>query len=100
MVHALGEIRRTLKPGGVLLDIRPLESRWPVQIATHGNVTEIGRLIDLPIAIADDEAASKAAREAETRGWFTRAREQEFPFYYYWDTPSEMKEFMDDEWEG
>ena len=24
---------------------------------------------------------------------------EEFPFFYYWDTPSEMKEFMEDEWE-
>ena len=38
--------------------------------------------------------------EAESRGWFARQGEAEFPFFYYWDTPSELKEFMETEWEG
>ena len=38
-------------------------------------------------------------REVKSRGWFVREREQEFSFFYYWDTPSEMKQFMDEEWE-
>jgi len=100
MVHALDEIHRTLKPGGVLLDLRPIESRWPVEVESADSVTVIGRLVDLPIAIEDDEAASQAVHEAEMRGWFVNGREQEFPFFYYWDTPSEMKEFVDTDWEG
>jgi hypothetical protein len=100
MVHALDEIGRVLAPKGVLIDIRPLEARWPVEVAADSGMVEVGRLTDLPIAIADDEAASRAMHEAESRGWFARLQEQEFPFFYYWDTPSEMKEFMDSEWEG
>jgi len=53
----------------------------------------------MPTGKADDEAAFRAMREAESRGWFTREREEEFAFFYYWDTPSEMKEFMEQEWE-
>ena len=52
----------------------------------------------MPIGKADDEAAFRAMREVEARGWFTREREEEFSFFYYWDTPSEMKEFMEKEW--
>ncbi len=100
MVHALGEIRRILLPEGVLIDLRPLEARWPVEIASASGTVEAGRLIDLPAAVADDKAASEAMREAEARGWFVKADEQEFPFFYTWDTPSEMKEFMESEWEG
>ena len=37
-------------------------------------------------------------QEAESRGWFKREHADDFPFFYYWDTPSEMKEYMDDEW--
>jgi hypothetical protein len=99
MVHALNEIHGTLIPNGVLIDLRPLEARWPVEVATSTGFVEVGRLTDLPVAIADDEAASRAIREAESRGWFVNMREEEFPFYYYWDTPSEMKEFMETEWE-
>src|SRR5689334_17811099 len=100
MVHALDEIRRTLKPGGVLLDIRPLEARWPVEVASATGVSEAGRLVDLPAAIEDDQAASAAVQKAEFNGWFRKRLESEFSFFYYWDTPSEMKEFMESEWDG
>jgi hypothetical protein len=100
MVHALAEIRRVLQPDGVLIDLRPLEARWPVEVASAASTVEVGRLTDLPIAVADDEAATRAMQEAESRGWFIREREEIFSYVYSWDRPSEMKEFMEDEWEG
>lgn len=100
MVHALDEIRRTLKPNGILVDLRPVEDNWSVEIVSSVGWQESGRLSDLPIAVADDEAAFKAMREVESKGWYFKKEETEFAFFYYWDTPSEMKEFMEDEWEG
>ena len=99
MVHALDEIRRTLKPNGILIDLRPVESNWAVEVASQQGIQAAGQLTDMPIGQADDEAAFRAMREVESRGWFSREREEEFSFFYYWDTPSEMKEFMDEEWE-
>ena len=100
MVHALDEIRRTLKPNGILIDIRPVEENWPVEVNASTGYHVAGRLTDLPVAVADDEAAFRAMREAESRRWYIKEKEEEFAFFYYWDTPSEMKEFMDEEWEG
>lgn len=100
MVHALDEIRRILKPNGFVIDLRPLEDRWPVEVTSASGSVEVARLTDLPAALADDEAAHEAMSEAQARGWFSRQRETHFPFFYYWDTPSEMKDFMDTEWEG
>ncbi|MBE0672471.1 MAG: hypothetical protein IH588_17990 [Anaerolineales bacterium] len=100
MVHALSEIRRILKPNGILIDLRPVESNWSVEVVSSTGWQAAGRLSDLPAAVADDEAAFKAMREAESRGWYIKRAEEEFAFFYYWDTPSEMKEFMEDEWEG
>ena len=100
MVHALDEIRRTLKPNGILIDIRPVEENWPVEVNASTGYQVAGRLTDLPIAVADDEAALNAMREAKSRKWYIKETEEEFAFFYYWDTPSEMKEFMDEEWEG
>lgn len=100
MVHALDEIRRTLKPNGILIDLRPVEDNWTVEIASGQKVEIAGKLIDVPIGKADDEAAFRAMREVESYGWFIKKREEEFFFFYYWDTPSEMKEFMDTEWEN
>ena len=99
MVHALSEIHRVLKPNGTLLDLRPLEDSWSVEVVSSAGWQASGRLSDMPIGIADDAAANDAMREVESRGWFIQKKIEEFPFFYYWDTPSEMKEFMEDEWE-
>jgi SAM-dependent methyltransferase len=100
MVHALAEIRRTLKPNGILIDLRPVESNWSVEVVSSAGWQVSGRLTDLPLAVADDEAAFAAMREVESRRWYIKEKEEEFAFFYYWDTPSEMKEFIDEEWEG
>jgi SAM-dependent methyltransferase len=99
MVHALDEIRRTLKPNGILIDVRPVESNWSVEIVSSVGWQAAGRLSDLPAAVEDDEAAFHAMRTAESNGWYIKKEEKDFAFFYYWDTPSEMKEFMEDEWE-
>ncbi|MEW5938083.1 MAG: hypothetical protein AB1750_00360 [Chloroflexota bacterium] len=99
MVHALDEIRRTLTPNGILIDLRPVEDNWTVEIPSSSGLKVAGRLNDMPIGIADDEAAFAAMRDVESRGWYVREEEREFAFFYYWDTPSEMKEWIDVEWE-
>ena len=99
MVHALDEIRRTLKPNGILIDLRPVESNWSVEVVSSVGWQAAGRLSDMPAAVEDDEAAFNAMRAAESNGWYSKKEEKEFAFFYYWDTPSEMKEFMEDEWE-
>lgn len=99
MVHALHEIHRTLTPNGLLIDIRPVEDNWTVEIPSSSGLQIAGRLTDMPIGIADDSAAFAAMKDVESRGWFVREREEEFAFFYYWDTPSEMKEWIDEEWD-
>ena len=99
MVHALDESRRILKPDGILIVLRPVESNWSVEINSSAGTQAAGRLNDMPVCLADDEAAFKAMREVEARRWFIKEKEEEFAFFYYWDTPSEMKTFMNDEWE-
>ena len=54
MVHALEEINRVLVPSGLLIDLRPLLERWPVEIAWGNGYREIGRLTDLPEGLSDD----------------------------------------------
>jgi SAM-dependent methyltransferase len=99
MVHALSEIRRTLKPNGILIDLRPVEDNWTVEVHSAAALKIAGHLNDMPLGQTDDKAAFATMRDVESRGWFTREREEEFAFFYYWDTPSEMKEWMDQEWD-
>lgn len=99
MVHALNEIRRVLVPGGLLIDLRPLLDRWPLEVASNSGKREAGRATDLSGPLADDEAANQVVEEAVQKSWFLREQEQVFPFFYYWDTPKEMQEYLDDTWD-
>jgi len=99
MVHALDEIRRTLKPNGILIDLRPVEGNSAVEVTSQQETQIAGKLIEMSIGHEDDEAAFRAMREVEAKGWFVKEHEDGFDLFYYWDTPSEMKEFIDTEWE-
>jgi hypothetical protein len=99
MVHALREIRRVLVPDGILIDMRPLADCWPVEVVSLREVKRTGRVLDLPAQTDGDLAANQAMQEVERRGWFRPEEQQLFPFVYAWDRPSEMEEFVNDEWQ-
>lgn len=98
MVHALGEIHRTLAPEGVLIDLRPLCDRWSIEVFSARETRQTGRVTDLPPGLEDDAAANRAMAQAESNGWFMRERETFFPLHYVWDTASEMEKWVDEEW--
>ena len=98
MVDALDETRRVLKPDGILIDIRPLNGQWPIEVVSTRELKETGHVDDLPEPLNADRASNEAMKEVESRGWFRREQEQLFPFFYSWDTPSEMEEFIADDW--
>lgn len=100
MVHALNEIHRVLTPDGVLIDLRPLCDHWDIEVVSARETRETGAMTDLPRGIEDDEAANRAMAAAESNGWFQREKETLFRIHYVWDTASEMKEWVDDEWEN
>ena len=98
MVHALSEIRRALTPHGILIDLRPLAGSWPIEVASASAVRAAGQVTDLEEGLADDRAANAAVADGESQGWFRREREETFPFFYYWDSPNEMKDYVEENW--
>ncbi len=98
MVRALHEIWRVLVPGGILIDIRPLNDRWPVEVVSARGFEETGRVADSAEQVRVDHASNEAMRAVERGGWFRREQEEFFPFFYSWDMPSEMEEFVAKEW--
>jgi hypothetical protein len=100
MVHALNEIRHVLSSNGMLIDLRPLADRWPVEIISNKGFHQVGRLLDDETGLADDQAANRAITQAAEQGWFVQEKQSYFPFFYYWDTPNEMQEYIEKEWEG
>ncbi|MDK1029575.1 MAG: hypothetical protein QGM50_05935 [Anaerolineae bacterium] len=100
MVHALNEIRRVLVPEGILIDLRPIQGNRLIEVVSIRKSQEVGTLEDFDVRLADLKAANAAIEEIKNRGWFVMEKGAEFGLHYYWDTPSEMKEFMDTEWEN
>lgn len=98
MVHALNEVRRVLVRGGVLVDLRPLVDRWPIEIASSGDQREIGRVTDVAEPHEDDAAANAVMAQASDSGLWLREQQEDFPLFYYWDTPGEMREYLTEEW--
>jgi hypothetical protein len=98
MVHALSEIRRVLVDEGVMIDLRPLQDRWPVEVISAQEIRETGRVHDFPSILADDEAANRAVAQASANGWFSRDQEEFFSYDYIWDTSSEMEDWIAAEW--
>ena len=98
MVHALSEIRRVLVPDGILIDLRPILSSWPIEVVSAHETRETGRIQDLPLGLADDQAANQSIAGAEQKQWFVREGQGFFPYYYSWDSPSEMEEWIAEEW--
>ena len=99
MVHALREVHRVLVPDGILIDLRPLDDRWPVEIASRRETRQVGRLVDFDQALSSDRAADQAVETVAAEGRFQRESGEFFPFLYSWDSPNEMQEFIEEEWE-
>ena len=98
MVHALDELHWALQPDGRLIDLRPLLDSWPIEVVWAGGQLKAGQAIDLDGPLGDDAAAT-SAMQAATRHGFVQETEETFSFFYYWDTPAEMREHVDGEWD-
>ena len=98
MVHALVEIRRVLAPDGILLDLRPIAANWPIEVVSRRERKPAGRVTDSEEDLENDEAANQSLATAAEQGWYGREKEQSFPYSYYWDSPDQMLEFVEDEW--
>src|SRR5512140_336111 len=98
MVHALDEIRRVLAAQSALVDLRPLMDRWPIEIAWRGGQQEAARATDLNESLEADADANAAMAALAASGGMRLEQQETFPLHYYWDTPNEMKQHIDDEW--
>jgi hypothetical protein len=98
MVHALKEIHRVLAGGVILIDLRPLIDLSPIEVVSVREAKLAGVVNQLPEDISNDEAANKAIAKAAKQNWFTLERKEFFPFIYSWDSPEEMREYIEEEW--
>ena len=85
MVHALEEIRRLLKPTGILIDIHPVAEPSPIEIHLGEKIERIG---DLSVRqwCSDYQHADEALTEIKQRGLFMVEREGMFNSLTHYDS--------------
>jgi len=98
MVHALHEICRVLIAHGTIVDLRPLTGSWPLEVVSNRQRHAIANVTGVAESIADDTAANEAMERTASEGLLRREQEELFDFSYYWNSPAEAKEHIDEEW--
>ena len=90
MVHALEEIRRLLKPAGVLIDIHPAAVASPIEIQ-EGVKIEVAGYLSVAQWCTDFQQADEALTEIVRRGLFSVEREAEFDSLAYYTSAAELR---------
>ncbi len=96
-MRALENIRAALRPGGVLLDIRPAPRHSRVEVRIGDCTVPLGRLDeseDMPCFRAADETV----RRAVDAGMFRLEREVVFQFMYHADDVDAWLAYMAAKW--
>lgn len=97
MVYALSECWRVLRPGGGLVDLRPIASGWKLEIVQGERGKLAGRLDD-SLRRSTDAASNQAMAQAVALGWFKPRTQDSFAYAYYWDDLEGMQAYVEAEW--
>jgi len=93
MVHALHEARRVLKPGGVLIDLRPAAVHRQVGVIRAGQSQRLGAMRE---KFDDDYAANRAVAEVVRQGLFKLERRIRFDCRRTMDSLAEFRAWLDE----
>lgn len=93
MVHALRRIHRSLRPGGVLLDLHPQPVRGGVEVWQRGRVERLGH-VDQQEDIRDILEARARLDLLEGDGWYRTERREFFDLLTHFPTAENWLEYQ------
>lgn len=97
MVHALEQLWEVLKPGGHLVDMRPISYNCVLEVILTRDSRQAG-IIDDSEGVPDEDAADRAIAYTVRRGLYKRLDTQKFDFSNYWDNLAEMQAYVQERW--
>ncbi len=98
MVHALEQAWQVLRPGGMLLDLRPGSFDSPMDVLAD-DVVEHAGMVDMTADLPDDQASDESIEAAVRAGVFVPKEVRKFEFSYYWTSLEGMREYTQERWE-
>lgn len=97
MVHALHETWRVLKPGGFLIDLRPISIDVPLYVLTDDGWKTTGMPDQSPDRVLD-LAADRAIRYLVGDGSLILVKRRYFTVSHYWNTLTALKQDVEEFW--
>ena len=94
VVDALRKVHRSLRRGGLLLDVRPQPQPSPIEVRTSAGTTDLGQLEDSPGFIRTRSNADRALVSLEADGTFKNEREVEFLLLRHFASLAEWRDYM------
>ena len=94
VVDALRKVHRSLRPGGLLLDVHPQTQPLPIEVRTGAGVTDLGQL-EYSRGFIDTMSNAEAALASLDRdGTFRNEREEKFRLLHYFASLAEWQDYM------
>jgi hypothetical protein len=94
VVDALRKVHRSLRPGGLLLDVRPQPQPSPFEVRTGAGATDLGQLEYSPDFIRTMSNADEALASLDRDGTFRKERKEEFLLLHHFESLAEWQEYM------
>jgi SAM-dependent methyltransferase len=93
MVHALQEAHRVLKPGGIMIDLRPAAEHRRLGLGEGRRWRVVGRLHE---SLDEDQTANAAVARVVRDGYFREELRTQFLLDRVMDTSGELREWLAD----
>ena len=88
------KVHRSLRPGGLLLNVQPQPQPSPIEVRTGAGTTDLGQVVYSPGFIHTMSKADDALASLDRGGAFRNEREERFLLLHHFESLAEWQDYM------